>query len=296
MGQASSQVADGGHSAAKPIGMLVAAVGVVYGDIGTSPLYTLKEVFSGAYGVPFNHDGVLGILALIFWSLIWVVSIKYMMFVLRADNQGEGGIMALTALARRAAAGRRRLRTLLVVCGLIGAALFYGDSMITPAISVLSAIEGLGLAFDGIDHWVVPLSLVVLVALFLIQRHGTARIGILFGPIMVTWFVVLGALGVYGIMQHPEVLQAMNPMWGVRFFIVHPGMGVAILGAVVLALTGAEALYADMGHFGRKPIARAWSSWCCRRWCSTTSARARCCSVTLKRRATRSTCWRRVGR
>jgi len=258
MGQASSQAAGAEHSAAKPIGMLVAAVGVVYGDIGTSPLYTLKEVFSGGYGVPVNHDGVLGILALIFWSLIWVVSIKYMMFVLRADNQGEGGIMALTALARRAAAGHARLRGFLVVCGLIGAALFYGDSMITPAISVLSAIEGLGLAFDGIDHWVVPLSLVVLVALFLIQRHGTARIGILFGPIMVTWFVVLGALGVYGIVQHPEVLQAMNPVWGVRFFVVHPGMGVAILGAVVLALTGAEALYADMGHFGRKPIARAW--------------------------------------
>ncbi|KAB0485009.1 KUP system potassium uptake protein [Pseudomonas reinekei] len=258
MGQARSQTAGAEHSAAKPIGMLVAAVGVVYGDIGTSPLYTLKEVFSGGYGVPVNHDGVLGILALIFWSLIWVVSIKYMMFVLRADNQGEGGIMALTALARRAAAGHAKLRSLLVVCGLIGAALFYGDSMITPAISVLSAIEGLGLAFDGIDHWVVPLSLVVLVALFLIQSHGTARIGILFGPIMVTWFVVLGALGVYGILQHPEVLQAMNPVWGVRFFIVHPGMGVAILGAVVLALTGAEALYADMGHFGRKPIARAW--------------------------------------
>ncbi|WP_077044352.1 potassium transporter Kup [Pseudomonas sp. KK4] len=258
MGQASSHAAGAGHSAAKPIGMLVAAVGVVYGDIGTSPLYTLKEVFSGGYGVPVNHDGVLGILALIFWSLIWVVSIKYMMFVLRADNQGEGGIMALTALARRAAAGHAKLRALLVVCGLIGAALFYGDSMITPAISVLSAIEGLGLAFDGIDHWVVPLSLVVLVGLFLIQSHGTARIGILFGPIMVTWFVVLGALGVYGILQHPEVLHAVNPVWGVRFFLNHPGMGVAILGAVVLALTGAEALYADMGHFGRKPIARAW--------------------------------------
>ncbi|MFJ2284039.1 potassium transporter Kup [Pseudomonas sp. NPDC087803] len=238
--------------------MLVAAVGVVYGDIGTSPLYTLKEVFSGGYGVPVNHDGVLGILSLIFWSLIWVVSIKYMMFVLRADNQGEGGIMALTALARRAAGERKKLRSLLVVCGLIGAALFYGDSMITPAISVLSAIEGLGLAFDGIDHWVVPLSLVVLVALFLIQSHGTARIGILFGPIMVTWFLVLGALGVYGISHYPEVLHAMNPVWAVRFFMVHTGMGVAILGAVVLALTGAEALYADMGHFGRKPIARAW--------------------------------------
>ncbi|MDN7139397.1 potassium transporter Kup [Pseudomonas sp. JQ170] len=257
MVQASNQ-AESGQSAAKPIGLLVAAVGVVYGDIGTSPLYTLKEVFSGDYGVPVNHDGVLGILALIFWSLIWVVSIKYMVFILRADNQGEGGTMALTALARRASAPYPKLRAVMVVCGLIGAALFYGDSMITPAISVLSAVEGMELAFDGIDHWVVPVALVVLVGLFLIQKHGTARIGIFFGPVMVTWFVVLGALGVLGILQSPEVLKALNPMWAVRFFIVHPGMGVTILGAVVLALTGAEALYADMGHFGRKPIARAW--------------------------------------
>ncbi|QBF25605.1 potassium transporter Kup [Pseudomonas tructae] len=257
MVQASSQT-DTGHSSAKPLSLLVAAVGVVYGDIGTSPLYTLKEVFSGGYGVPVNHDGVLGILALILWSLIWVVSIKYVVFILRADNQGEGGIMALTALARRASAPYPKLKALMVGCGLIGAALFYGDSMITPAISVLSAVEGLELAFDGIDHWVIPVALVVLVGLFLIQKHGTARIGILFGPVMVTWFVVLGALGVHGILQSPEVLKAFNPVWAVRFFIVHPGMGVAILGAVVLALTGAEALYADMGHFGRKPIARAW--------------------------------------
>jgi KUP system potassium uptake protein len=235
MVQASSQ-ATGEHSRPGAVSMLVAAVGVVYGDIGTSPLYTLREVFSGGYGVPVNHDGVLGILSLIFWSLIWVVSIKYMLFVLRADNQGEGGIMALTALATRAAANHRRLRALLVVCGLIGAALFYGD----------------------IEHWVVPLSLIVLVALFLIQRRGTASIGKLFGPVMVLWFLVLGALGVYGIVQHPEVIHAVNPAWAVRFFIIHPGMGVAILGAVVLALTGAEALYADMGHFGRQPIARAW--------------------------------------
>ncbi|QBF29088.1 potassium transporter Kup [Pseudomonas tructae] len=238
--------------------MLIAAAGVVYGDIGTSPLYTLKEVFAGHYGVQANHDGVLGILSLVFWSLIWVVTIKYVLFVLRADNQGEGGIMALTALARRAAAPYPRLSKVLVLLGLFGAALFYGDSMITPAISVLSAVEGLQLAFDGINHWVVPLAVVVLVALFLIQKHGTARIGILFGPVMVLWFSVLGALGIYGIVQRPEVLLAMNPAWAVNFFIVHPGMGVAILGAVVLALTGAEALYADMGHFGRKPIARAW--------------------------------------
>jgi len=257
MSQASSQ-ADTGHQAAKPLALLMAAVGVVYGDIGTSPLYTLKEVFQGGYGVDVTHDAVLGILSLIFWSLIWVVSFKYMVFILRADNQGEGGIMALTALARRASAKHPKLQMTMVVFGLFGAALFYGDSMITPAISVLSAMEGLELAFDGIEHWVVPMALVVLVALFLIQRHGTARIGVLFGPVMVTWFVVLGLLGIHGILRQPEVLHAMNPLWAVRFFIVHPGIGVAILGAVVLALTGAEALYADMGHFGRKPIARAW--------------------------------------
>ncbi|UVE16632.1 potassium transporter Kup [Pseudomonas sp. LS44] len=240
------------------VGLLVAAVGVVYGDIGTSPLYTMKEVFIGGYGVPVSHDGILGVLSLIFWSLIWVVSIKYVLFVMRADNQGEGGVMALTTLALRAAQEYPRLRTVLVIFGLIGAALFYGDSMITPAISVLSAVEGLEIAFDGIEHWVVPLSLIVLVGLFLIQKHGTERIGTLFGPVMVLWFLALAALGLYGIWQQPEVLKAVNPVWAVNFFIAHPGIGVAILGAVVLALTGAEALYADMGHFGRKPIARAW--------------------------------------
>ncbi|MBP0938797.1 potassium transporter Kup [Pseudomonas alliivorans] len=249
---------EGSGKAARPVGLLIAAVGVVYGDIGTSPLYTLKEVFQGGYGVEVTHDAILGVLSLIFWSLIWVVSFKYMVFILRADNQGEGGIMALTALARRATARFPKLQMMMVVFGLFGAALFYGDSMITPAVSVLSAMEGLELAFDGLEHWIVPMALVVLIGLFLIQRHGTARIGVLFGPVMVTWFVVLGALGVYGIMQSPEVLKAVNPGWGVRFFIIHPGIGVAILGAVVLALTGAEALYADMGHFGRKPISRAW--------------------------------------
>ena len=242
MGQASSQAAGAEHSAAKPLSMLVAAVGVVYGDIGTSPLYTLKEVFAGHYGVPVNHDGVFGILALIFWSLIWVVTIKYVLFVLRADNQGEGGILARPARARRASSRYPKLQAVLVILGLIGAALFYGDSMITPAISVLSAVEGLELAFDGLERWVVPLALVVLVGLFLIQKHGTDRIGKLFGPVMVAWFLVLGGLGVSGIVRHPEVLNALNPIWGVRFFMVHPGMGVAILGAVVLALTGAEAL------------------------------------------------------
>jgi len=257
MVQASSH-AQAGQGVARPIGLLVAAVGVVYGDIGTSPLYTLKEVFSGGYGVPVDHDGVLGILSLIFWSLIWVVSFKYVTFILRADNQGEGGIMALTALATRASAPYPKLRIVMIGCGLVGASLFYGDSLITPAVSVLSAVEGMGLAFDGIDHWVVPIAVVVLVALFLVQKHGTAKIGILFGPVMVLWFAVLALLGLHGIVQSPEVIKALNPAWAVNFFVVHPGMGVAILGAVVLALTGAEALYADMGHFGRKPIARAW--------------------------------------
>ncbi|APQ10871.1 potassium transporter Kup [Pseudomonas oryzihabitans] len=238
--------------------MIVLATGVVYGDIGTSPLYTLKEVFSPHYGLPLNHDSVLGILSLIFWSLIWVVTLKYITFVMRADNQGEGGIMALTALARRAAQGSPRLATTLVLLGLFGAALFYGDSMITPAVSVLSAVEGLELAFHGLDAWVVPIALIILVGIFAIQKRGTATIGKFFGPVMVLWFTSLGALGVYGIVQQPEVLKAFNPYWAVEFFVANPVKGFIVLGAAVLALTGAEALYADMGHFGRKPIARAW--------------------------------------
>jgi KUP system potassium uptake protein len=259
-----SSVDEAGNEAAAPaqhasgFGLLVAATGVVYGDIGTSPLYTLKEVFSGRYGVAVDQAGVLGILSLIGWSLLWVVSVKYVLFVLRADNQGEGGAMALLALAQRAARPYPRLCGVLGLVGLCGAALFYGDSMITPAISVLSAIEGLEIAFEGVSHWVIPLALMVLVGLFLLQKHGTARLGLLFGPLMVAWFLVLGGLGAYGIVQQPTVLQALNPYWAVQFFILHPGIGVTVLGAVVLALTGAEALYADLGHFGRQPIARAW--------------------------------------
>ncbi|GAB3486206.1 potassium transporter Kup [Azotobacter salinestris] len=245
-------------SRASSLALLIAVSGVVYGDIGTSPLYTLREVFAGPYGVPANHDGVLGILSLIFWSLLWVVSLKYVLFMLRADNEGEGGVMALTTLARRAAAAYPRLGGLLVLLGLFGTALFYGDSMITPAISVLSAVEGLEVVLPALGHWVLPVTVVLLIGLFLIQRHGTARIGIFFGPVMVSWFCVLGALGVHGILHRPEVLEALNPWWAANFFIAHPGIGIAILGAVVLALTGAEALYADMGHFGRRPIAQAW--------------------------------------
>lgn len=218
----------------------------------------LRQVFAGGYGVPSDQGGVLGILSVIFWSLIWVVSIKYVVFILRATNQGEGGIMALTALALRTTSRYPTLSKVLTLLGLFGAALFYGDGMITPAISVLSAVEGLHLAFSGLERWVVPLSVVILITLFLLQKKGTARIGIMFGPVMVLWFVVLGVLGIYGIAQRPEVLQALNPAWAVRFFVDHSAIGLTILGAVVLALTGAEALYADVGHFGRQPISRAW--------------------------------------
>lgn len=243
---------------ASHVSMLVAAAGVVYGDIGTSPLYSLKEIFSPHYGVSITHDSVLGILSLIFWSLTLVVTVKYVSLILRADNQGEGGIMALTALAQRAARGRKRLQAVLIALGLFGAALFYGDSMLTPAVSVLSAVEGIELAFPSIEHWGVPVALILLVGLFAMQRHGTARIGYLFGPIMVIWFTTLGALGVHGIMAQPEVLKALNPYWSVLFFIDHPLLGVLVMGAVVLTITGAEALYADMGHFGRRPIVHAW--------------------------------------
>ena len=245
-------------SRTSPIALLVGAAGIVYGDIGTSPLYSLKEIFSPHYGVGLSQASVLGILSLICWSLTLVVTVKYVMFILRADNGGEGGIMALTALAQRAAADYPRLRTLLIMLGLFGAALFYGDSMLTPAVSVLSAVEGVGLVVDGIDHWVVPLALLILIPLFLLQRHGTARIGYLFGPVMVIWFLVLGALGVHGIVQRPEVLLALNPYWALHFFIANPLIGLTVMGAVVLTITGAEALYADLGHFGRKPIVHAW--------------------------------------
>ncbi|MFC0336113.1 KUP system potassium uptake protein [Kushneria avicenniae] len=251
-----------GHAAGSPHNasmttLTIAAVGVVYGDIGTSPLYTLKEVFTGGYGLRPDDSGVLGILSLIFWSLVWVVTLKYVLVVLRADNQGEGGIMALTALARRGVT-HRHLQLTLVMLGLAGAALLYGDSMITPAISVLSAVEGIEVAYPPIAHWVVPVALGILIALFVIQQRGTATVGKLFGPITLLWFASLAALGVYGISQAPQVLAAVNPLHALELFRTNPGIGIIIFSSVVLAITGAEALYADMGHFGRRPIARAW--------------------------------------
>ena len=238
--------------------LALTALGVVYGDIGTSPLYALKEVFAGAHhAVPISHDHILGVLSLILWSLIVVVSIKYVSFVMRADNKGEGGVMALMALVLRGAKDKPYAPALLLA-GLFGAALFYGDGAITPAISVLSAIEGLEIGTPALKPYIVPLTLAVLAVLFIFQKHGTARIGFFFGPIVVVWFLALALLGIGGIARNPEVLAALSPLHAIAFFQHDPMMAFMGLGAVFLALTGAEALYADMGHFGRKPVQLAW--------------------------------------
>ena len=241
--------------------LMVGAIGVVYGDIGTSPLYALKEAFFGPHGIPATHDNVLGVLSLIFWSLIFVVSIKYVSLIMRADNHGEGGIMALMALVQRATEDRARLRWLLMTLGIFGAALFYGDGMITPAISVLSAVEGLEVATPALQPFVIPVTLVVLILLFIVQRHGTAKVGALFGPIMILWFITLAILGIISIVEYPQVLQALNPYYAVHFFEDTQWAGFLVLGAVVLAVTGCEALYADMGHFGKTSIRYAWFSF-----------------------------------
>jgi len=253
----------------------LAAIGVVYGDIGTSPLYTLRECFSGHYGFNVEPSVVFGFLSLIFWMLILIVSLKYLTYVMRADNAGEGGILTLMSLAGRNTSSRTT--AVLVILGLIGGSFFYGEVVITPAISVLSAMEGLEIAAPSLDPYIVPLSITVLTLLFIIQKHGTGIVGKLFAPVMVLWFLTLAALGINSIAQNPEVLQAMNPMWAVNFFIEHKSFSFFALGAVVLSITGVEALYADMGHFGKFPIRLAWFTLCCPRWCSTTSVRAHYC-------------------
>ncbi|MBK8754163.1 MAG: potassium transporter Kup [Candidatus Competibacteraceae bacterium] len=238
--------------------LTLAALGVVYGDIGTSPLYAMRECFGGDHAVVPTHDNVMGILSLIFWALIIVISIKYVTFVMRADNRGEGGILALLALTARSFKGTAQQRAWLIGLGIFGASLFYGDGVITPAISVLSAVEGLHVATPLLDPYVIPITLVILLALFLIQAWGTARIGIAFGPIMVLWFATLALLGLVNLAQAPEVLAAFNPGYAVHFFVVNHWSGFMVLGAVFLAMTGGEALYADMGHFGQHPIRLAW--------------------------------------
>jgi KUP system potassium uptake protein len=240
------------------VALTIAAVGVVYGDIGTSPLYTMKEVFSKEHGVPLDEPNVLGAVSLIFWGLTLIVSLKYVTLVLRANNRGEGGIMALLALALSCVTQKSRWYYPVMLVGLTGASLFYGDGVITPAISVLSAIEGLEVATPAFRTYVVPLTVAVLVALYMLQHHGTAGIGKWFGPIMLAWFATLAVLGAVNIAQNPEVLAALNPWRGLHFLFRNRWLGFIALGAIVLAFTGAEALYADMGHFGKRPIRTAW--------------------------------------
>ena len=239
--------------------MILGVIGVVYGDIGTSVLYAMKEVFRHGH-VQFTTENIYGILSMFFWTLTVIVSIKYVVLVLRADNEGEGGLVAMLALASRAMHDKPRLRQVLLAVGIFGASLFYGDGVITPAISVLSAVEGLEVVSPHFKKYVIPITLVVLFGLFFVQKHGTAGIGRFFGPITLAWFFVIGVLGVAHIAGHPEILKAMSPHYALGFMWDNPGVSFIILGAVVLCVTGAEALYADMGHFGKRPIRIAWFS------------------------------------
>jgi KUP system potassium uptake protein len=238
--------------------LALAALGVVYGDIGTSPLYTMKEVFAGNHPIPLTPENVLGIVSLILWSLIIVVSIKYVVFIMRADNRGEGGIMALIALALHDAKGKPKRQRAIMLAGLLGAGMFYGDGMVTPAMSVLSALEGLEVATPAFHPFIIPVTLAVLFVLFCFQRRGTASVGTLFGPVMMVWFATLGLLGIVNIFASPGILSAINPAYGLGFLIENRGIAIVAMGAVVLSVTGAEALYADMGHFGSRPIRQAW--------------------------------------
>ena len=238
--------------------LTLAALGVVYGDIGTSPLYAVKETFNPAHGIALNAENILGGLSAIFWALMIVVSLKYVILIMRADNKGEGGIMALLALASAAVKDHPQWRATIMLLGVFGAALFYGDAVLTPAISVLSAVEGLEVGTSAFKPYVVPISVGVLVGLFALQRRGTSVVGALFGPITVIWFLAIAALGVVAIAKNPEVLRALDPTHALRFVTQHGLASFIVLGAVLLAFTGAEALYADMGHFGKGPIRIAW--------------------------------------
>ena len=240
--------------------LAIAAIGIVFGDIGTSPLYTMNTVFDQTNGLSLEPANVVGVVSAIVWSLLVVVSLKYVTLIMRANNRGEGGIMALLALAASAVSHRPRLRHGLLVVGVFGAALFYGDSVITPAISVLSAVEGLEIAAPQLKTYVVPIALGILIALFIVQKRGTAGIGAVFGPVMVLWFLVLALVGVLNIQRAPDILGALNPLTALTFLVQHGWRAFVALGSVVLALTGAEALYADMGHFGARPIRLSWFS------------------------------------
>lgn len=235
--------------------LAVGALGVVFGDIGTSPLYAFQEIFDGVHDIPAVEHRVYGAASMVFWTLTLIVSVKYVLIVMRADNDGEGGIMALASLAVSKVKHRRKL---IMGLGILGAALFYGDGMITPAVSVLSAVEGLELVDPGLTSWVVPIALVILIGLFIVQRHGTGKMGVAFGPVMLVWFVTIAILGFSSLIQTPEILAAINPKYAVSFFTGEPLLAFLALGSVVLCVTGAEALYADMGQFGRGPIRFSW--------------------------------------
>jgi KUP system potassium uptake protein len=242
------------------LALVVGALGVVFGDIGTSPIYTVQTIFNpeDPHPVPMSTDNIYGVVSLLFWPVMIIVTLTYVTLVMRADNDGEGGIMALIALVRRWGSRSGRTTMVLATLGVFGAALFSGDSMITPAISVLSAVEGLKVINPGLQEWVVPITAVIIVALFAVQRRGTGVVGGLFGPVMIGWFVAIGACGVNGIVDHPQILAALSPVYAVKFLVGNFGTAFFSLAGVVLAVTGAEALYADMGHFGRKAITRAW--------------------------------------
>src|SRR5258708_9591639 len=235
---------------------MLAALGVVYGDIGTAPLYAVRQSLLGCGNA--SEAAILGALSLIAWSLVLVVPVKYVIFIMRADNRGEGGLLALTALVLRTTSRDQKRYLWIMAAGLVGAALFYGDGVITPAISVLSAVEGLKIATPLFEPYVIPITIALLLALFLVQHRGTAHVGRLFGPITALWFAVIAALGAVQIARQPDILLALNPLYELRLLALDPWSGFVLLGAVVLAVTGAEALYADMGHFGRRPIRVAW--------------------------------------
>lgn len=250
---------EGRNPAGRLIPLVIGALGVVFGDIGTSPLYTLKECFRGFHPITVNHLNIMGITSLIFWSLTMVVSVKYVSFILRADNHGEGGIFALLGLTSSDRNSRfPRFKAAIVMTAIIGASLLYGDGIITPAISVLSAIEGLSVATVAADPYIVPLTCVVLFGIFMFQRRGTARIGYVFGPVMIAWFAAIALLGLVNITKLPSILYSLNPVYAVRFFAEHHFHGIIVMGSVVLCITGGEALYADLGHFGRRPIRMSW--------------------------------------
>ena len=284
-----------GHQPIGLFGLTIGALGVVFGDIGTSPLYAIREAFSPHYGLVADHDTVLGLLSLVFWSLVLVVSVKYVTIITRADNEGEGGIMALMALAQRSLPDGSRSAWWVGIFGILGAALFFGDGVLTPAVSVLAAVEGLEVAAPELSHWVLPIALAVLVVLFATQRFGTEKVGRVFGPITILWFLVLATLGLANILHDPEVLHAINPAWAARFFIDHAWGGIFILGAVVLAVTGGEAIYTDMGHFGPRPVRYAWYCVVLPSLMLNYLGQARWCSRTPRRPPTRSTTGCRNG-